>query len=242
MPTWCFLSLLVVVVVAQNVADKFPQIESLSPQSGVMNGGTYVQIQGKNLATVTHCRFGLTVMPVLRIEGHQSSKTVTCISPAQDPGAYEVQLSWDKGMSWFPLPSFREATPAIYSFYELPRFLSLEPAHGPAFDETHVRIAISGWTNSRDHDKAMVMFGDRTAPVLSVECDSTESACWLLTKAPKICFFQRETGCERDVVIRVSLNGQDYTLDPAKRVTFHYDNEWVYYALLEESSLVVPTV
>eukprot|EP00298_Acanthocystis_sp_HF-20_P014344 c20735_g5_i1.p1 GENE.c20735_g5_i1~~c20735_g5_i1.p1 ORF type:complete len:253 (-),score=88.46 c20735_g5_i1:22-780(-) len=216
----------------------YPQIVSIEPHSGVMNGGTYVQLKGNYFSSVTHCRFGLTVSPVLREGNHVSNTSVTCVSPAQDPGTYEVQVSDDGGSSWYPLPSVRQDNPTTYTFYEIPKFFGITPDGGPASSHTEVRIGITGWENSRDHEKAQVLFDDKLVNVNNAECQ--EDICWLVVSSPQICF-QPNSGenCERDATIRVSLNGQDFTLDPAKRLVYHYHNEWAYFALLEEDSFTI---
>merc|ERR1711933_633222 len=227
----CFAVLLLLGVVSASdeyeglVASKLPRIERVSPNSGVINGGTYVRIFGKNMAGVTHCRFGLNVSPVLRQPGHISATAVTCVTPAQDPGTYEVQISQDNGVTWLPLPSARQANPSLFAFYTVPDMLDINPNHGPCGGKTFVRLAITGWNDVEDHSNAQVMFGDKLAKVESSECEAGGDSCWLLVQAPELCAFPGP-GCDRTVLIRVSLNGQDFTLDPKRRLTYRYDNDW----------------
>jgi hypothetical protein len=50
----------------------------------------------------------------------------------------------------------------------------------------------------------------------------------------QLCYFPNPE-CQKTVPIRVSLNGQDFTLDPDVPLNYHYDNSWTYSALEMES-------
>lgn len=228
----------------------FPAIKSMKPSTGVFTGGTYVQIRGVKMAGATHCRFGLTVMPVLKVDHHITrvpinapdqavvhEHTVTCESPANDPGPAKVQVSMDEGNTWWPMDSKADPVtgndPTVYNFYELPEVVDMRPTEGPASGGTHIRVGIlsKGFDKSPDRDAAAFMIGDNLTTVDEMECIKW-GPCYLKAAIPQICFWPGPA-CKKTVPVYVSLNGQDFTQDPKNKLTFDYQNEWIYPSLLQ---------
>merc|ERR1712048_866894 len=222
-----------------------PKILSVSPQTGPFLGGTYVKVRGLKLDGATHCRFGLNALPVLKVEAHvkrvplnapepsvETEYTVYCEAPAQDPGPSAIQITKD-GNRWYPLPDSTQEDPAnIFTFYELPRVMNLLPDHGPAMGGNQVRVMIEAinFNTSPDQEFAKVMFGPNITEVQEIECTDAWSPCYLNVVVPQLCFWA-SAGCDKDVPVYVSINGQDFTADPKRKLTYAYQNTWNYPSL-----------
>eukprot|EP00300_Choanocystis_sp_HF-7_P036551 c52410_g1_i1.p1 GENE.c52410_g1_i1~~c52410_g1_i1.p1 ORF type:complete len:236 (-),score=48.50 c52410_g1_i1:28-654(-) len=203
------------------------EITSISPASGLVKGGTQVTVRGQNLGFMKYCKFGSVSFPASYIANDGSY--VKCVSPA-GTGTVTVQLSdtTKTDSIWMPMTPLKET---LYTYYEPPRILSVNPSSGPATGEKQTRLQVNtGFLASKDLDKAACLFGTHVEKVVSYDCDS--QTCYVTCHTPQLCFHIdpiEAIHCNTTTTqVYLSLNGQDFTTDARTNPTYTFDNTWTF--------------
>ena len=116
------------------------QVLSIRPQSGSMNGGTKVFINGTNFnSTGTFkCAFGDRVVEAEFV----SSSSITCISPSGHVGRVSVEVT-SNGVDY--------TTNFVQYTYRLPvRLVSVYPTSGPESGGTEIRVVGMNFVDALD--------------------------------------------------------------------------------------------
>ena len=108
-----------------------PDVESITPSEGPLDGGTPVKIKGKGFLAGSTVKIGGSATNVKVV----SSTEITAMTPAGE-GSPEVIVSDEGG------PSTGGPT---YSYVPAPTVTSVEPTHGPAAGGTPVKIKGTGF-------------------------------------------------------------------------------------------------
>jgi hypothetical protein len=139
-----------------------PVVTSLTPSSGLVTGGTVVDIIGSGLAGATGVSFGGTPVPFVVV----SDTALLATSPAHAAGSVPVTVQTPAGTSapisftYLPLPPLPDS----------PLVVLVTPPAGPAAGGTSVTIIGTGFTGA-----TAVSFGG-TAATFTVDSDISISA------------------------------------------------------------------
>jgi len=216
-----------------------PTVDTLSPASGPLTGGTVVTVKGKNLDFITHCGWGMGSevddQPVY--ENLYEGDEVKCEAPeVQSPTTTVLRVSEDHGVDWHPYykkPHFTQyRAPVVEKFY---------PPHGPSMGNTEITLHVRGFSESEDQDKATCKFhtsaGDKVVPMVLDECEPKSKhrqLCYTKCVTPQVCYQHdpdKQVKCVEQIsAFSVSLNGQNYHSNTEENanltLAFRFDNEW----------------
>jgi hypothetical protein len=128
-----------------------PEIDSLTPNSGLRTGGSTVDIRGEHFLAASRVEFGPGYPATFQV---LSDTLIRATTPAHPVGTVNVTVTTANGtspnnpfLSWF---SYRDAPPAV---------VSITPAAGPVGGGNLVGIYGSGFTSA-----SVVRFGSVTSP------------------------------------------------------------------------------
>ncbi|KAF4668451.1 hypothetical protein FOL47_003034 [Perkinsus chesapeaki] len=170
-------------------------VASVSPSFGGTDGGTVVLLQGSHFADYSDlsCRFGTTVVPVLRFI---SSSAILCKSPAHQMGAIVVGVA-NNGQD------FTGGAGTVYTYINSKPAFIITPFLGPISGNTRVTVRASDTDTIPPHiwraasSSSYCSFGTLKAEALVDDATAT-----LYCISPKT----TEPG---EVTLLISLNGQD---------------------------------
>jgi len=129
-----------------------PVVNSVSPSSGPITGGTAVTIIGNNFTSATNVTFSGTTATGITVV---NSATITCTTPARSAGAASVVVTTPSGSnSGNALFTYVSTTTPIL----LPTITSINPSSGPPEGATEITI-----TGTRLSDTTEVRFGSNPA-------------------------------------------------------------------------------
>ncbi len=137
-----------------------PLLSSLSPESGLEEGGETVTLSGSGFSTVgmTSVTFGGVEAGNVSVE---SSSTIVCTAPAHSPGTVDVVVT---------NPFGSDTLEAAYTYVAAPEIGSVDPAEGYTNGGTAVTISGSGFTSTAD---TTVTFDGTNAANVAVVDSST---------------------------------------------------------------------
>ena len=144
-------------------SDPLPTISSLTPPIGPTAGGTAVTILGTNFIPGATVRFG--TMPAHNVVVGAGGNSVTCTSPANATGGYDVIVTNPGGQSATRTGGFVYSDPA-------PSISSLAPPIGPTGGGTAVSISGTNFLPG-----ATVRFGTMSATNVVVGAGGNSISC-----------------------------------------------------------------
>eukprot|EP00301_Raphidiophrys_heterophryoidea_P011414 c17521_g1_i1.p1 GENE.c17521_g1_i1~~c17521_g1_i1.p1 ORF type:complete len:241 (+),score=73.16 c17521_g1_i1:44-766(+) len=216
---------------------KEPSIDSISPTSGLANGGTEIVIKGSNLALVTHCAFGVYPDMIEVPVSYQpyDGSTISCVSPGGVMGASMLRVTEDNGDSWHP--AYQQV---FFTYYNIPIIEKMAPSTGPSIGATVVNLAVHGFEDSTDTARAACMFGDKIVPMKLRDCEvekpgQSTRVCFVTCETKQECYqhdpVQKVICQEHTVPVLFSLNGKDFSGSGNKKdYSFTFQNEWAHSA------------
>lgn len=180
-----------------------PEIYSVDPDTGPVDGGTFVTITGANFTTSadTYVAFGLYFSMDVTV---LSSTSLTCTTPSGSSGAVDVEVVNSNGS---------DILPNGFTYYDAPppEIYSVDPDSGPKSGGTLVTIAGANFTTSGDTDVSFGLFSATDVNVIT----STSLTC--VTPSPLFSgsvdvYLQNSNG--NDTLV----NGFTYVDDPVPTV------------------------
>ena len=184
---------------------KEPIIDYIYPRYGKKNGGTLVEVYGKNFLNFDQnlrCAFGSIEVKAYYV----SNDYMICYSPFSDVVQKELPFS----ISLNNQQNTRQNVEYIY--YDFPQVARLEPGKGPDTGGTKVHIRGQYFNPTyglsfNNYNDTMCKFGKLSTDVAEV-VSSTEMIC---TSPPSY--------VDREVPVEITLNNQEWTSDD---ILFHY--------------------
>jgi hypothetical protein len=183
-------------VSATSPADQFtyltvPAVQTISPATGPLNGGTQVTITGTSFTAATVVDFG--TVPAINVVV-VSATQITAISPAESAGVVNVTVTGPVGTSG--------TSPADqFTYVAAPTVTGVSPAKGPSAGGTTVTITGTGFTGA-----TVVDFGAAAAAITS------DTATQIVATAP--------TGTSGTVPVSVVTPGGISAASPADQFTY----------------------
>ena len=184
---------------------KEPVIDYIYPRYGKKNGGTLIEVYGKNFLNFDQnlrCAFGSIEVKAYYV----SNDYMICYSPFSDVVQKELPFS----VSLNNQQNTRQNVEYIY--YDFPQVARLEPGKGPDTGGTKVHIRGQYFNPTyglsfNNYNDTMCKFGKLSTDVAKV-VSSTEIIC---TSPPSY--------VDREVPVEITLNNQEWTSDD---ILFHY--------------------
>jgi IPT/TIG domain len=133
-----------------------PTISAVSPNAGILSGGTTVIITGANFTGATAVFFGSTAAANFTVN---SNTQITAVDPAEGPGTVDIAVT-------APLGTSAQSTSDQFTYAAPPTVSGLNPDSGSTAGGTSVVITGANFTGA-----AAVKFGSTNATSFTINSD-----------------------------------------------------------------------